>query len=81
MANENAAHLLERDLVARERAETRVESVHRLAARQHTVDHIACRAHAQQRVGVERDARASARDGEHVVDGQAVTAEHDALVG
>ena len=64
-----------------ERPEAGVEPVDGLAAGQHAVDHVARRAHADQCLGVELDARVAARDGEHIIHRQAVAAENDVLVG
>ena len=69
------ADLVERDVVARQRAEPGVEPVHRLAAGQHAVDHVAGGADPDQRLRVELDARAAARHGQHMVHGQAIAAE------
>ena len=53
-----SADLLERDVVARQRAEAGVEAVDRLAAGQHAIDDVARGAHPHERRLVELDARA-----------------------
>ncbi len=74
------ADLIERDVVARERPEARVEPIHRFAAGEHAVDHIARGANADQRRRIEFDARAGARHREHVVHGQTIAPKCDLLV-
>ena len=64
-----------------QRAEAGVQAVHRLATQQDAIDHVARGADAAQRFGIEPDVSAAAGHGEHAVDGQAVAAQHDALIG
>ncbi len=65
--------------MARQRAEARVEPVDRFAAGQHPVDDLAGGADAHQRRLVELDAHPSACHRQHMIDGEAVAAELDAL--
>ena len=65
--------------MARQRAEARVEPVDRLAAGQHPIDDLAGGADAYQRRLVELDPHPSARHRQHVIDGEAVATEFNAL--